>query len=61
LKINKVDDIFATDEGIKIYANDETILISWDVIDIIAEVSEPHYQQQVIKEIAIMNSQKKIN
>ena len=58
--INNVDDIIANENGITLQSGDTVITLTWNVIDMIAEESEPHYQTQVIRMMEIMHSQKGI-
>ncbi|CAM3877377.1 hypothetical protein COLU111180_12055 [Cohnella lubricantis] len=56
--IQNIDDIVANENGITLQSGDTVITLTWNVIDVIAEESEPYYQAQVIKMMEIMHAQK---
>jgi hypothetical protein len=63
-KFNKVTGISSTKEGIMLEVDGEKVLLDWGIIDKVAEASEEHYHEEMMKDfkiLVIMNSQKKMN
>lgn len=60
-RFDNVTTIKADEIGVTLICGEHEIFLSWKVIDEIAEVSESHYQSQIIRDFATMVSQKTIN
>lgn len=61
IKITVSKKVYATKTGIAIETEDKPIVLSWDIVDQIAEASEEHYQEQTVEAFKALISQKNIN
>lgn len=53
--------VYSTDSGVVIETEDKPILLLWDTVDKIAEVSESHYHAQTIEAFKALVNQKTVN
>jgi hypothetical protein len=61
IKISVTKKVYATKTGIVIETEDKPIVLSWDIVDQIAEASEEHYQEQTLDVFKALISQKNVN
>ena len=53
--------VYSTNSGVVIETEDKPILLLWDTVDKIAEVSEAHYHAQTIEAFKALVNQKTVN